>query len=919
MSKTKQSILEYIFENTKNLVARPVQVNVQFCTTNEIVKELHISRNLASQYLNELEKEKWLIKLHSRPVCFLYRETIVKRLGELFDIEEEYNTKELLALLQTGYTEQCFSKMIGYDTSLSYCIEQCKSAMKYPECGLPILMSGEEGTGKTLLATFLYEYGINEGVIPASGNFHILECDEIERATDAGIKVIFGQHLMQNGKKIVKPGMLEIAENGVLLIKNVNALSEKCQEKLAEFLETRVYKRTNNNAEKQTSNVRLIFEASEHAKENIKKSLLSQIPVICELPTMQKRSLEDKEKLIMKFFQEEELKLMREIQISCQVYQVLMDYSFPENITQMKNCIKVACASAFIKQENDKKLVVLLYHLPESILVESDVSLNQENTQLIDVGCYQKKAITKKIIQYFEYVLDEYWQFHELKLPFKEFVNHSTEYMNQYYDYIIYERQYDNRKVKAMEAIVQKVFGIISDKYDIFFPTQCGYVLARNVYMLLDVNSQITKWEQENSELIANCLDSMTAEYMLEMRMSLEIRELLEVSLNARLNSMSLVFLTLNIRFYNKRIQQDKVSAMVMTMGYLTAGAMADTVNRILGKHIFESMAITGNSTAREVVAKVSERMKSEYFSKKMILMTDTEYGEGIAKEISERFQMEVGFTNQVSTEALLEAGRKIIEGCSISKILEAISEKMVYRCEIYSSSQKEPTILFVSELGEVINNRVIKMFEDSILKTKRIKCVSLDTSMIIGSGKEGILKKYEVLFILGTWNPKFDKIPFIPLEDIITFNNLGNMNRVLNNYFTPEEIQEFNENLVKNFTLQNVVAQLTILNADILLGYIKKALNYLQQELACIFSVQTTIGISIHISCLVERLVTKSEIEVNENMAAFIRENSSFIHSLQKAFGELTEHYHIEIPNSEIMYIYDYITNDKKNTLEEF
>ena len=103
------------------------------------------------------------------------------------------------------------------------------------------------------------------------------------------------------------------------------------------------------------------------------QELLTQIPVVCDIPSLQNRRPEEKEMLIMKFFRDEEEALKRDIQVSNQVFRALMDYLFQENISQLKNCIKVICANAFFRQENEKKMKVLLYHLPESMLAQTDL------------------------------------------------------------------------------------------------------------------------------------------------------------------------------------------------------------------------------------------------------------------------------------------------------------------------------------------------------------------------------------------------------------------------------------------------------------------------------------------------------------------------------------------------------------------
>ena len=65
-----------------------------------------------------------------------------------------------------------------------------------------------------------------------------------------------------------------------------------------------------------------------------------------------------------------------------------------------------------------------------------------------------------------------------------------------------------------------------------------------------------------------------------------------------------------------------------------------------------------------------------------------------------------------------------------------------------------------------------------------------------------------------------------------------------------------------------------------------------------------------IHISCLIERLVTKTAITSYEDIEGFEEEHDFFIQQVKDSFAEIIQHYSIEIPTTEIAYLYAYIKN---------
>ena len=73
MPSTREEIYSYLEKITRNF---PRNFNIKDFrrhTANDISEALNISRNLASQYLNELVKEKRVIKVNSRPVYFFHK------------------------------------------------------------------------------------------------------------------------------------------------------------------------------------------------------------------------------------------------------------------------------------------------------------------------------------------------------------------------------------------------------------------------------------------------------------------------------------------------------------------------------------------------------------------------------------------------------------------------------------------------------------------------------------------------------------------------------------------------------------------------------------------------------------------------------------------------------------------------------
>lgn len=202
-------IQKIIQENTKKLGL----VENEVFTSIYLSNELGISRNTISQYLNEANKKGNVIKINSRPVYF-------------------YHTMELNQLLNTHLTKTVydsidevknigkygFEKLIGHNGSLNEAVNQCKAAISYPSQGLPILLLGPTGTGKSFMASLIYEYAVKHRIIKDDGHFITVNCSEYANNPELLTTNLFG-HVKgaYTGAEDSNEGLIALADGGVFV------------------------------------------------------------------------------------------------------------------------------------------------------------------------------------------------------------------------------------------------------------------------------------------------------------------------------------------------------------------------------------------------------------------------------------------------------------------------------------------------------------------------------------------------------------------------------------------------------------------------------------------------------------------------------------------------------------------------------
>ncbi len=206
----KDDVLNYLLKKTNEYVKNE---NNDVFTAQDISNIFGVKRNTISHYLSQMIDSGQVIKINTRPVYFFHKEAfegkffrisknIYSSIEELF--EENYDDKE---------KKDLFKELIGYNGSLTEAIEKIKTSILYPtKNGLPIMLSGPTGVGKSFTADLIYKYSIERGVIPENAPFIIFNCAQYFNNPELLSSNLFGYVKGAfTGADKSQPGMIEAA------------------------------------------------------------------------------------------------------------------------------------------------------------------------------------------------------------------------------------------------------------------------------------------------------------------------------------------------------------------------------------------------------------------------------------------------------------------------------------------------------------------------------------------------------------------------------------------------------------------------------------------------------------------------------------------------------------------------------------
>lgn len=358
--KMKNDVVAYANAKCEEMDVRNLE-NCFFDTT-DLSHFLKTGRTNASKLANDLVAKNVLFKINTRPVLFAIKE----RFEEHFSvpIKDVYESlSELEAELGTPSSDSILQKMIGYDMSLSDAVEQMKTAVFYPGRGLPMMITGDTGVGKSFFVHTAYQFMKKVQVIQEDAPFKVLNCAQYHNNPELLSGILFGYVKGAfTGADEDRNGLLQDADGGVLFLDEVHRLPPEGQEKLFVYMDGGTYSRVGETTH-HASNVRLVFATTE-GKEDFLETFMRRIPIHIHIPNIEERGILEKKQIIESTLFSECKNFSKAIDVSPKVFDLLLQSEYSGNIGDIKNVIKYVCGRANARDSENSKIQVTLKDLP---------------------------------------------------------------------------------------------------------------------------------------------------------------------------------------------------------------------------------------------------------------------------------------------------------------------------------------------------------------------------------------------------------------------------------------------------------------------------------------------------------------------------------------------------------------------------
>ncbi|WP_195295748.1 sigma 54-interacting transcriptional regulator, partial [Faecalitalea cylindroides] len=747
----EEKLLKYIDQNCQN-------EDFEKNTLDQISEKFQIGRNQCALLLKSLINQKKLTRIEEKPYKYLTTEYLHKKGKSM--VETSYSSLETALQKQELHD---FEKLVGHEQSLREIVKQCKATIAYPPEGLPLLLYGATGTGKSYIAQLTYEWAKNNNII--KGRFVTVNCSEYANNPELLTANLFG-HVKGafTGADKDNAGLIALTDQGVLFLDEVHELKSECQEKLFLFMDKGIYHRVGDNDKWYKSKVRLIFATTENPENVLLKTLLRRIPMTITIPSMSQRSVQEKIELIYKLFRDEEQRLQCKIKMSNKVYNTLLSSKLAGNIGELKSIIQSCCVNSLFDREGNN-LLIHLSSLPSHVLTKlyENPKTLQDTEEYVSVDDLQMfYSHDKEIIQLNDEIIQTY-QTYRKERDIGKLVNTGKQIVQNYFDNLIFRKK-ETPQIEYYKRGVQRIFDMIESRYGIKLTNNDILAIACYLEELNLDYHDFRKWSLQHEEDCEDLNQLLESEFFRAANISLEICTYLKSYLEMEVYPIVVclfIFYVYNLQS-DQRLQQK--ACVVLAHGFSTASSIANAANHFLGEYIFDAIDMPLHVDTATMVEKLKIYLGRLEKIKELYLLVDMGSLEEIYKGLSLE-KMSIGILNNASTPMALEIGNGVRMNIPMEELLKNtisnVKASLMYHIE--KNQDKLPLILCSCASGYDTARKLKSTIEDSIPEQCHIEVQIYNYNELLSQGaKASVFEQYNVLCVIGTLDPNIEEIKFI-------------------------------------------------------------------------------------------------------------------------------------------------------------
>ena len=840
--------------------------------TSLIADNLHLSRQIVTHYLNQLFDEGKVKKTDTRPTYWY-----IEKEEQNAPVEEELDS-------------EVFDSMIGATGSHKKIVEMCKASVSYPPNGLPILIIGESGVGKSYIAKLIYSHALQTGSIDKKAPFVVLNCADYANNPELLSATLLGYKKGSfTGADSDKTGLLQEADGGYLFLDEVHRLSFENQEKLFVFMDTGQY-RPLGDSKWRHSNVRFIFATTENPQEVLLETFRRRITLQITIPNITERPLQERLELIETFYQEEASKIKKNLIISSGAVKMLCFSKFPGNIGRLRNLIQVSCAEAYFKHGKEDNLLI-----SESELIHAggDIPVNTDGLQ-----AHRNMEISIVWDQPKDYIKQECYDEHHSEIMdlYHKIENASWSQIDQFYLNFraILRKINPAHNNLTEERFFMQICKDILIRYGVKMNDSCG----KELYLLYTTFNQMPLEKEQEWKIKAYFEQACPRAFYVANRIIVELKKY-ELQLE---DNLSFLFALAIHEYISESLE---LNGLIAAHGDTTASSIAKVVNQACGTFIMEGIDMPMDTTLDQTVEKVQDYLLHSAKGKGLILLVDTGSLSSMYTKIKNNLSGDLLIINNVSTAIALDVGLKMLGHGSFEQIAESTNRINSFDVQFFEGLSKDKNIIISCMSGVGIAEKIQEIMKKA-LGDCGLDFVTMEYKKLLDLLDENESKNFDQTLMILTTSPLHDGIstPWLSVYDILDGRGEETLWNALSSIVTPEQFESLKKEFVRFFTIEGIVSRLQFLNPAVVIQDVEMILHRYEDYYKLEMSGHIRLNLYMHIAFMFERLMTADDTDdegepTNPNQKEFYRISKI-------VFQDVEKKYHIHIDNYELSILYE-------------
>lgn len=859
-------------------------------TAAELATEVNLSRQVVSHYLNRLLESGQVEKTNSRPVYW-------KVVGSKDGNEIKNISVDDVKLEEVQGYDDIFMKMTGANGSQKKVVEQCKAAVNYPPNGLPILITGQSGVGKSFMAKLIYEYAVNQNVIDENAPFVVLNCADYANNPELLSATLLGYKKGSfTGANSDKEGLLKEADGGYIFLDEIHRLSYENQEKLFLFMDTGKYRPIGDNGWK-TSKVRFVFATTENPEEVLLETFRRRITLKVSLSSVLERPLAERIEMINLFYYKEAKKINKDIYIEADVMMKLCFLRSKGNIGEISNLIQMSCANAYSKQMKNEYLKITIDEMPRNIY-EQSVSKFEELTPVLihyDSKPSQLEGINiekkrKEVIEFLERIL---------KVPIQKIDLSKTEYFLEFKHIVHNIKKIEKEFIINDSTLIKEIHTKVCHELMKRYGVPENEKLICDMYLMLKLFMDNETIDLNHEEFI-NFFDNV-------MPKSTYIAEKFQIRLSDLGISIDKCIIYIYALFLSEYIKEDvDFHGLIVAHGNSTASSIQCVANKMCNTYVFESIDMPMETSSVEVIEKVKQYLEHVNTSKGVVILVDMGSLNQMYSSIKNNLSGDLLIINNVTTSIALDVGLKMVNNRPFRDIVETAKTSYTTNIQYFEGIAKGRNIIISCMSGVGIADKlkdiIAKVINEDTMDLLTMEYKKLKS--LLDENNEEYFNKTKLILTTSNLSEGIT-VPWINIYDLMGGSGEQHLKRILKDVVSPEKFESLKLEFIKFFSMEGIVSRLQFLNPNIIINEVEDIILKYEQKYDMELFGSVKLNLYMHIACMIERLMTSDE--DGEDMVEELSEEKKKFYKISKEIFYSTEKkYHIDLNQYELSLLYE-------------